>query len=468
MVGDDLPVRRLRLAAPAALHAAWPHRGTYLALAVFFTAIAVYGSLVPLRFRALAFSEALARFRAIPFHPPGPGTRADWAANVLLFIPLGYLWLGVRGVDHRAVRKTLLAAPIVVLLLAGLSASLEFLQLWFPDRSVSGNDIVAETLGAAVGVSLWLFAGQALTDWLRSHTADRRPKSRIDRLLEDYFVLLAILSVWPLDLSISVSDLAEKYQRGLISIVPFSGGMESAYAMLGGIAQYIPLGVLAATWLTPAKRPVRPLATSVVLGVLVVAAIEMARLLVLPRFTSTDHVIFGTLGVALGAGIASWLGKGGSHARSPVAARRRPWQLWSCAAVAYAVLLVAVSCWPYRPIHDRQELKARYVGFWNVQVETLAEPYAILDLCAVAMLYAPLGGLLAMVAASEPLPAAIRRIMLAMLLVIAAAFATAIEMLQVPLPPNVPSVGDVMAGTLGVAAGMMLVAWLVPRRNPQA
>ena len=44
-----------------------------------------------------------------------------------------------------------------------LAAVIEFLQNFFPARTVSLNDIIAETGGAGIGVVIWLSYGQRLT-----------------------------------------------------------------------------------------------------------------------------------------------------------------------------------------------------------------------------------------------------------------------------------------------------------------
>jgi VanZ like family len=73
----------------------------------------------------------------------------DIIRNVILFIPLGALigaWLGRRG-TWRA-----------ILLFAVISASFETLQLFLPVRSPSIDDVIANTLGGALGLLLlrWL------------------------------------------------------------------------------------------------------------------------------------------------------------------------------------------------------------------------------------------------------------------------------------------------------------------------
>jgi hypothetical protein len=63
------------------------------AAAVAYTALIIYGNLIPFRFQPLsARAEAWAHFREIPYLQLGAGNRADLMANFLLFIPIGFFW----------------------------------------------------------------------------------------------------------------------------------------------------------------------------------------------------------------------------------------------------------------------------------------------------------------------------------------------------------------------------------------
>ena len=67
--------------------------------------------------------------------------------NVLGFIPLGFLlgyYARSNGVPWR-----------VLIFIAGVSASLELLQLFFVDRVTSVNDLIFNTLGGGIGIALW-------------------------------------------------------------------------------------------------------------------------------------------------------------------------------------------------------------------------------------------------------------------------------------------------------------------------
>jgi VanZ like family len=90
----------------------------------------------------------------IPFQSMHP---KDLILNVILFIPFGVVigaWLG-----RRAGQGTWRA----ILLLAAVSASFELLQLFIPTRFTSIDDVIANTLGGALGVLLlrWLSASAA-------------------------------------------------------------------------------------------------------------------------------------------------------------------------------------------------------------------------------------------------------------------------------------------------------------------
>jgi hypothetical protein len=115
-----------------------------------YAAFVIYGSLVPLDFRPFPLDEALRRFVDIPFLTLGAGSRADWIASGVLYFPLGALtalallgWLA---------RLPGLAMGLAWVFCAALAVGVEFLQLFFPPRTVSLNDLLAEWIGAALGV----------------------------------------------------------------------------------------------------------------------------------------------------------------------------------------------------------------------------------------------------------------------------------------------------------------------------
>ena len=117
----------------------------------------VYGSLVPLELRHVPFDEALTRFSHIPYLRLGAVSRADWVANIVLYVPLAFLacvWvLGLR----RAGPRSYLGAALILACCLALAVALEFTQMFFAPRTVSLNDLIAEAIGSLIGVLLWVF-----------------------------------------------------------------------------------------------------------------------------------------------------------------------------------------------------------------------------------------------------------------------------------------------------------------------
>src|SRR5262249_21750669 len=128
-------------------------------------------------------------------------------------------------------------------------AGIEFTQLWFPPRVSSLNDIVAETLGAAVGISLWIIAGQRVTTLLRQLWSALAVDGWAARVLPVYLGVLMLLHSWPLDLTIRPSDLWHKYQAGRIHLIPFVVAQppwDMAAKQLRTVLLFLPVGLLLA------------------------------------------------------------------------------------------------------------------------------------------------------------------------------------------------------------------------------
>ncbi len=449
--------------------AGWPRRRHYLLLALVFCGIAVYGSLVPLRFAPLGLREAARQMKEILSGPISVRSRSDWAANVLLFVPIGYLLLAVLTMGRRSRGWYAICIPLVALLCAALGVLLEFGQLWLPDRSSSLNDVVAQSIGTAVGMTLWLTAGRTLTKWVRGYALGAPPRGRVDWLLRAYLVGLVIYSVRPLDLVSSPRELVHKYREGYILLTPFSDpgwGPATIYALLRDTLIFIPVGMLAATWLRTLGQGARPLGRSVMLGGAVVLGIEAVQLVVYSRPTAASDPINEMVGVCLGAWVMRvWRRRRGESQPSSRAspALRRTW-LWLGLAAAYSVLLVAVFCTPFEPIDDRALIKERYHGF-------LAIPFAsyfggswlrlILDVLKKGLLFGMLGGLLAMALTRLSVPRPVRRILLGVALLAAGGVATLIELLQVFLAAHTPSSSDVILYTVAAAVGMFVTLRVV-------
>ena len=164
-------------------------------------AFVVYGSLVPLEFPSLPWDQALAQFSRIPMLQLGLPNRADWAANLVLYVPVGFFTALVLAESEAKLRFL----PGLISLFFGLlmAVLVEFAQLYFPARTVSQNDLLAEGLGTALGLILArLGAG-----WLPTlQTILIRSWRRVAGALVPGGTLAVLeLSLFPYDLLISKS-----------------------------------------------------------------------------------------------------------------------------------------------------------------------------------------------------------------------------------------------------------------------
>jgi len=223
-----------------------PHErfGTALGLWVVFV---VYGSLLPFEHRALPLEEAWARFMATPYLELGPRSRADWMANLLFYIPIGFLgtaWLG-RG---RAGTRAALTAPWVLLGGAVLALGVEFAQLFFPPRTVSRNDLLAEGLGLAVGAGLWVLAGarlEALWGAVR-----RGGRGALQAALGLYLLGYLALALIPFDFVLSWAELGWKAEQsgvhGVLLAAACGEGLRCGARLGAEVLATVPLGLLLA------------------------------------------------------------------------------------------------------------------------------------------------------------------------------------------------------------------------------
>lgn len=433
-----------------------PSAQDYTTWALLWMAFVIYGSLVPLVYRPVPLTEAIERFTHLPPLWFGLGTRADWVANILLFIPLTFLWMGALTVD-RSRRAEALAAALIVPLGFAAAIALEFTQIWFP-RTVSRNDIVAEGIGTVVGVTAWVVLGRGFTQWLRTFAADVAPASQTRWLLQAWTLGFIAYSVLPLDLTLSVSELYHKYRTGQVLLIPFSHPYESiadlAYQTFTDVLVFVPVGA----WLAM-TLPGRSLRIAGVLGGVFALAIELVQLLVVSRYTDVTDILLGTIGALAGA----WLVIRFNASPPPlvVPSGQRPSTEvvtpWLAAIVALSLFLVAGFCFPPEFTADRALIRDRVETFLRVPLLSLyrgTEFNATSQVLSRLLFFAPIGALWARVAA--PYRRDVRRLVLAVGVAWAGALALGIEGLQLFMPGKVADVTDAILCLLGAIGGMLL------------
>ncbi len=315
--------------APNLLTSRW-----YAALAVGVAAFTVYGSYVPFDYRPRPWDEATAAFDRTVRATLWPTSRSDWAANWCLGVPLGFFLLGAMRVDRPGRAATAALGAAVVPACLTFAAVVEFGQLSFAGRTCCGSDIWAQGLGAACGVTAWVFAGQRLTD------AARQSLSRLDgtrNLLIVYACCALTAQTLPFDLTASPADWYRRLRDRTVTLVPLGElaarpgvtaveDWKKVAAWCELLALAIPGGLLVAG-LGGRWKSVNALPQVAVAGLAAGAVLELAQWPVQSRHPSTTDVLVLAFGVLVGWGIALAVTDKGSRKYRPRLAAVF-WQLW--------------------------------------------------------------------------------------------------------------------------------------------
>lgn len=361
--------------------------------ALVYTAFVIYGSLVPLEFRTIPWDEAVSRFGAIPLLKLGIGSRADWMANLLLFIPLTFLWMGALAAG-RGHGLCVLATLALIPAATAFSLGIEFTQLFFPQRTVSQNDIFAETLGGVIGVLVWWGLGGRFIDWLQSWQHTHARAALAERLAWVYLAGVLAYNVLPLDLTISLVEIFHKWRDGKVNLMPF-GRLpdDAAYALYEVATDALIWAPLALLWRLDGTRGAwrvwgMALATAAVL--------EVMQLFVYSRVSDITDLFTAAAGAALGG----WVG-GRLAAREAPASQPLSWTTWLPVALAagWVAALLFVFWFPFDFRTDGAFLRERLHNFLT-RAPFAAYYYgtefrAVTEVLHKVLFFIPLGALLA-------------------------------------------------------------------------
>lgn len=449
------------------LHAsAWPRRHTYAAIAAGATVFAVYGSLVPFEFQPIALDRAIEQFRHVRYLTLGVGSRADFVSNILLFVPLGLFTTAALRADRRGWLGGVAAAVAVPAMLALLSIAIEFTQVFFPPRTVSINDIVAETAGGMIGTAMWFAVGQALTEWLRAFFRERERPALLTRLLLAYTALFLLAQLLPFDITVDLGELAQKHREGRILAIPFQYHHDSVVLALwdyvGDVLLHAPVGLLARLAWTTHRRP-RPALGALAIGLAVVAGVELAQVVIFSRYADATDVITGGIGVALGIALAGPAAQTRTSApEAPRAIRLLP----SLGVVVWIAVMLSYHWYPFDFQFRSALLDERLPLMFRVPFSSYyygSEFHAFTEVTRKFLLAVPFGVLLRLAwPAFER--ATMARLQTTIVVVHAFVFFAAVEVGQIFLLDRTADITDALIASSGCIAGLSLVALMASTR----
>jgi glycopeptide antibiotics resistance protein len=120
---------------------------------------------------------------------PLPGELRDFLENILLFMPFGFAWAcwGCRKGWGR-----FWSTGVALVAGAGLSFTVEFLQIFLPTREASWSDVLANTFGSLLGHSLFAIIGNRVLS-IASHWGAGLERILTPRRIVAIFVAYAAL-----------------------------------------------------------------------------------------------------------------------------------------------------------------------------------------------------------------------------------------------------------------------------------
>lgn len=127
------------------------------------TAFVVYGSLVPLDFHALAWDQVARDFLGRGDAELQLRSLTDWTTNIAIFVPAGFFGLATLRRQGQGWGVSLWSILLTLVGCILLSLGIEFTQIFFPPRDSSALDVMANAIGAALGIVGWLALGAGTT-----------------------------------------------------------------------------------------------------------------------------------------------------------------------------------------------------------------------------------------------------------------------------------------------------------------
>jgi VanZ family protein len=285
---------------------AFYRRGRFAWWAIAYALAIAYVSLVlgPTGFNFVPLDPEVAwrKLLATPYLINGSDQRPDWAANLLMLIPLGFVITGAFWPRQRDLRW--LAAGGALCCCLFLVLAVKYLQLFFPPRTVSLNYIEAQSLGSVLGVALFWVLSDRLFSIFRGITGRGRRALLI--VCAIYTVALILFFLFPFDFALSAEDFRERATALPRMLLSWTGeGRSTALRVAVVLADTIatlPVGVMLVLMI---RR--RSLFRIAIAGFVMMSVVTLLTMLVLTATPSLVAVLYRTLGIVIGAALLMWV-----------------------------------------------------------------------------------------------------------------------------------------------------------------
>lgn len=406
----------------------------------------IYASLIPLQYRPLDWQDSLQRWKSIPWLNLGVGNRADWIANGLAVIPCSFLLLGglnyskggIGGIKRWGSSR--LGGSLVIAFLIVLILCIELVQVWFPPRTVSWNDVVSGWIGILLGAIGWMGFGEISIDTLRRFLRIERFEDRFNAFA--WLACLAVLlySTYPFDFVLSFKEWNEKFESGRVRWgfdIPWVASREGLQGLVFSTIRMIPFGIVAMSWRSRSLR----------WGWLVLSPVilELVQLPIFSKYSTVWDILAGWIGGVFGV----WFFRPNRFWSWIQSVR---W-LWTAAIVIWSgLLLVAFLGRWERWVADPEQLTQRWSGFFIYPLLRYyygSEYSAVTNLGGKVLSFSVLGCLIA----CDWIFGKKSSSRFACLVLVAGLLGLIIEVSQIYLEPFIGDINDIWVYVLGALLG---------------
>lgn len=335
----------------------------------------IYGSLLPFEYRDAPPGFTFGDFSYLKWYGLGLGNRADWVANLILYVPIGFFAYGATS------RLGLSGAIFAALLGIGLAVCIEFLQVWAAPRTYSLNDMVAEIAGAGTGILGWGLWGRLIVSAVQNALSGG-PKT-LTAGLGLYLLVYSFIALFPFDFLVSADEVAMRLAdpKAFVWAPESLFGIRGLASLILKITLILPLGIaIRLIWN-------RGVASAVLAAFVLTSGIEALQWLEYSGRVEASSFAVAMLGAALGHQITDFLPK--------IMLRLAPWLkagIW-LAAPLYLAILPVLRGWHagFAGQNKIEDVLAsmHWAPFYYYYYAT--EQLAFSSLLSIAASYAPLG-----------------------------------------------------------------------------
>ena len=386
----------------------------------------------------------------------GIQSRGNFAANILLFVPIGLGGLGALIGKRRTAAAILVGVSLVLVVATAWSVAIETAQGFVAGRTPTLIDVVAQIIGTTVGATLWLlFArefGRISERWI---SGDRF--SVLPGVLGIYTLIRVLVLLLPLDVSVDFGDLWHHLRDGGVVINPLKSSAfrpENLSPSVLLMLLAVPVGWFCLLAGVPRGRR-RSTASAVGLAVMIFGAAEAAQAFILSTRADSGQMLVSIFGAWAGIAIGRRAFPQTAGHSAPAGSAVAP----VLGVLAACTIFVLYNWSPFDFDFSRHVDADRFDGLFRVPFTGYYENPEFKALAEIATKLAvsmPIGFTLRWWLGHRA--GSIYRLMLVVVAAATVALVAGVEIGQALLPSRYPDNTDFLLGVSGIALG-----WWSPR-----